>query len=389
MSAQALGTTGPKPEGASMTGAGHAGEKGFSLIELLVAMVITLIVSGAIYGLLAGGQNAFRREPELTERQQNIRMAMDIIMKDISNAGAGLPAFMQVFTTGLDACSTCPNGGSGPGPSGAIRDELELITSTGRDTEPACVSTAPPTPGTDVQHVRQGVNIPAGTFVSLKFAGADVWTLRRLLADSDTSASALAGTNCTGLHTTIDLSPDSTPTFNASTLCVPSVSNTILPPMGNAPGASNCVVEAVAFPRVVRYRIRDDAAGVPMLERFSTDNLAGGFQPIARGIEDLQVQYTTLQDPTVWVDDAPVVPPAVATPLIGYWDDLTAQVRVTLAARSEARNIQGAVNNALGTDPRLRGSLTSTGTPRAVLMHVAHAHPASPYPPSPASWYWE
>ena len=30
-------------------------ERGFSLVELTVALVVTLIVTGAIYGLLAGG----------------------------------------------------------------------------------------------------------------------------------------------------------------------------------------------------------------------------------------------------------------------------------------------------------------------------------------------
>ena len=79
----------------------RASESGFSLIELLVAMVITLIVSGAIFGLMTAGQNAFRREPELAERQQNIRLAMDLITRDIANAGSGLPPLSQVFTTGL------------------------------------------------------------------------------------------------------------------------------------------------------------------------------------------------------------------------------------------------------------------------------------------------
>lgn len=378
-----------------MTAAGgHAGEKGFSLIELLVAMVITLIVSGAIYGLLAGGQNAFRREPELTERQQNIRMSMDIIMRDISNTGAGMPPWVQVFTTGLDACSGCPGGGSGPAPSGDVRDELEMVLSSGRDTEPACFAPNTATAGTTVQLVRRGVNIPDGTIVALEFADG-AWALRRTVGNAVPNAAALPvlGTNCpAGLHTQIELGPDPAPTFNDDdNLCVPSVANTVLPAMGTAPGPGSCVVVAVAFPRVVRYRIRDDGQGVPNLERFSTENVDGGFQAIARGIEDLQVQYRVLDVTRTWEDNAPITPlptdPA-STP-IGNWDDLTSEVRVTLAARSEAQNIQGAVNNASGTDPRLRGSLISTGAPRAVLMHVAAAHPASPYPPSPASWYWE
>jgi hypothetical protein len=124
-----------------------------------------------------------------------------------------------------------------------------------------------------------------------------------------------------------------------------------------------------------------------MLERFSTDAIAAGFQTIARGIEDLQVQYTTLQDPAIWVDNAPIVPLPVANPQ-GNWDDLTQQVRVTMTSRSEARNMQGAMADTAGF-VRLRGSLTSIGSPRAVLMHVAAAHPGSPMPPSPSAWYWE
>ena len=100
-------------------------ERGFSLIELMVAMVITLLIMGAVYGLIAGGQNAFRREPELAERQQNIRMAMDLIMKDISNAAAGLPTFVQAFTPGLDACAGCPHG-PGRRCNGRDRDPHQL-----------------------------------------------------------------------------------------------------------------------------------------------------------------------------------------------------------------------------------------------------------------------
>ena len=64
-------------------------QAGFSLLELMVAMVVTLIVTGAIYGLLAGGQSAFRREPQLSERQQNTRLAMSLLEQDIGAGGSG------------------------------------------------------------------------------------------------------------------------------------------------------------------------------------------------------------------------------------------------------------------------------------------------------------
>ena len=48
-------------------------QRGFSLIELTVAMTVTLIITGAMFQLLTAGKSAFRREPELSDRQQNIR----------------------------------------------------------------------------------------------------------------------------------------------------------------------------------------------------------------------------------------------------------------------------------------------------------------------------
>ena len=64
-----------------------SGEAGFSLPELLVAMVITTSISGAIFGLMTSGQGQFRREPALVDRQDNIRIAMDMIAQDESPVG--------------------------------------------------------------------------------------------------------------------------------------------------------------------------------------------------------------------------------------------------------------------------------------------------------------
>ena len=93
--------------------------EGFSLVELMVAMTVTLIVSGAIYGLLTSGSNAFRREPEVADRQQNIRLAMDLLTRDVFNAGTALPPFGQAFTI-LDpaGAGTCTSGLNGCGMAG-------------------------------------------------------------------------------------------------------------------------------------------------------------------------------------------------------------------------------------------------------------------------------
>ena len=41
------------------------GDKGFTLIEVLVALLITVIVMASVFMLLQKGQDSFRREPEV------------------------------------------------------------------------------------------------------------------------------------------------------------------------------------------------------------------------------------------------------------------------------------------------------------------------------------
>ena len=347
-------------------------ERGFSLVELIVAMAITMLIMGSVYGLLAGSQNAFRREPELAERQQNIRMAMDIIMRDIANAASGLPTFVQVFTPGLDACALCPMG-----PDGVRTDEIEVLTnSESRDTEPICRTIGNPLGnGANVRLVRN-VTIPPNdlrpdTKVIL-FTANGQWTLRNLITATANTAAAF---DCTaavapGNHTFVSLlqAGDGSGLNTAAQACEPNGwGNTTVP----------CELVGMSFANIVRYRIRDDITDplrpVPMLERWSSDapgsvvaNNRVGFQVLARGIENLQVQYLRADgdpnDPLAWSDNAPVVTAANSA-------TLTTQVRVILAARSEAQNIAGGTTSATGGD-RIRGTLISSASPRATLMNM-------------------
>ena len=75
---------------------------GFSLLELMVAMVVTLVITGAMYGLVVSGQGSFRREPALSDRQQQIRIAMARIEEDMLRAGLGLGPTVQSFAQNMN-----------------------------------------------------------------------------------------------------------------------------------------------------------------------------------------------------------------------------------------------------------------------------------------------
>jgi prepilin-type N-terminal cleavage/methylation domain-containing protein len=362
---------------------------GFSLVELTVALVVTLIISSAIYGLLAGGQSAFRREPELADRQQQARVAMDLIMKDVANAGSGLPTWVQIFTRNLDACSSCPNGGAPMGVGGNRSDELELLTNdSSKDNEPACH-----TPGDgNSSQIRLVRNTPPYSGPVLVIFMDGTWTMMNIVSTSTNSTGASncdSGASKTGLNFNSGAG-DSTGMNGSSGTCQPNafgVGNAGSPAVGGSsiancpnepvgPGPC-CQAAAISFTEIIRYRIRNDTSGVPMLERGSSTDLSclpGGtlpcYQTVARGVEDLQVRYTNATGAVS--DGAPLV-------VANNWGSLVTQVQVTLSSRSEAQNIQGSTADAnLGN--RMRGRLTWAGSPRSTLIALAQQPSPAPSP---------
>ena len=60
---------------------------GYSLIELLVAMAITLVVMAGVYKVYVTQQDSYLLQEQVAEMQQNARIAKYVLMKDIRMAG--------------------------------------------------------------------------------------------------------------------------------------------------------------------------------------------------------------------------------------------------------------------------------------------------------------
>lgn len=65
-------------------------EEGFSLLETLVATAIILCAFIVLFQLAAAGQRLTRTQPEAADLQQRVRVAADMIQRDLLMAGAGL-----------------------------------------------------------------------------------------------------------------------------------------------------------------------------------------------------------------------------------------------------------------------------------------------------------
>jgi prepilin-type N-terminal cleavage/methylation domain-containing protein len=74
------------------TGVGRTGasrQAGFSLVELLTSIVIMVVITGAIFSLVDPSRGTARAQTEVADQQQRMRVASDMMSKDLIMAGAG------------------------------------------------------------------------------------------------------------------------------------------------------------------------------------------------------------------------------------------------------------------------------------------------------------
>jgi prepilin-type N-terminal cleavage/methylation domain-containing protein len=88
-------------------------ERGFTLVELMVASAIGLLVIMAMTSLFKVGMDATFTVTQRAETQQNMRAAVELMTKDISLAGAGLPSGgLQLVSGGTPSKFACNQTGT-------------------------------------------------------------------------------------------------------------------------------------------------------------------------------------------------------------------------------------------------------------------------------------
>lgn len=65
--------------------------RGFSMVELMVAMAVGLVVVGAGTQLFQSAMSSTMLVTEQAEMQQNVRTSLNLVARDVSMAGSGLP----------------------------------------------------------------------------------------------------------------------------------------------------------------------------------------------------------------------------------------------------------------------------------------------------------
>ena len=77
-------------------------QRGFSILEILIALSITLIIGVAVFQLFRQNERVFRDENLITEMQQGARAAIAQAASDIRMAGQGVPLYAATFNSNLN-----------------------------------------------------------------------------------------------------------------------------------------------------------------------------------------------------------------------------------------------------------------------------------------------
>ncbi len=79
--------------------AGRRHSGGFSLIELMIALVLGLLVLGAAFVVFQSNQNSFRANEGLNRIQESARVAFEVMSQDIRSAGGSACSTASVVET--------------------------------------------------------------------------------------------------------------------------------------------------------------------------------------------------------------------------------------------------------------------------------------------------
>jgi len=108
-----------------------ASEQGVTLIELMIGIVVSLIVAVSAFTILTTSQKSTQANDQTVETQQNVRIAMDLLSRDIKHAGFGWPGTVGACTSAIGPLDHTP-AGADTGP-----DSVRLLVPVGTSITPA------------------------------------------------------------------------------------------------------------------------------------------------------------------------------------------------------------------------------------------------------------
>jgi len=222
--------------------------KGVTLIELLIALVISAVLTAGIYRVFIHQQRSFTTQEQVADMQQNVRVAINRMMREIRMAGCGnVQGVLPVsFLGGTRTYNDVVNLDT------PVAGALTIISAIGGS---ASLTAQPSTGGLAPNQIQVSS-----------------------LSEFDTNNKKYISIGGLESHviTAIDV-PNKVLTLNTDVSRVYKIDGSL-----TCSKYTTCVYAI----RAISYRIAPDASGKPVLRR--DENTGGGFQPMANNIESIE-----------------------------------------------------------------------------------------------------
>ena len=227
--------------------------RGTTLIELMVAMVIAILIVGAGFTMLLSTDRATRANDQIVDMQQNARMAIELIARDVRAAGFGMAGQVGGCATGGIPAPVVPIDNNPAGPDTGP-DAISLVVPVTSLATPGWALANPVGPGFSQ------ITLVAGAVAEMTSAGFSAAALPTAQISIDgavtAAVSAVAGDTLT-------------------------LSSTVSPPAAFPAGTRVYLLQCVTYTVGTTPVQCDNSA--PCLLRNGT--------PMVDGIEDVQVAY--------------------------------------------------------------------------------------------------
>lgn len=280
-------------------------QAGASLVELMIALVLGLLVTAAIYQVFLSNQQTQRMQQALSHIQENGRFALDMISRDIRHAGyhGGCSVAYNHVESGeelvtLDAVSGWQRDATASPLTGHIEGSDVLRLHHGADSQ-----------GAEVESVSQGNSLQLADVGQFPIEAGDIVTLTN-------------GVQC-------DTFEIHNPTPSGSLIACIRGGSCGGGGNSNSGGLRGDYAEGAMLypePDTIHYYIGQDVDGIPSLRRYV---VGGSNEALISGAESLRIRYGIGRgrvESYVGADD------------IDDWTQVVA-IRLSLLLRSEEANV--------------------------------------------------
>jgi type IV pilus assembly protein PilW len=277
--------------------------RGFTLIEVMAAVVIFSIVLTAVFATFTFQAQSYTTQSRVAEMQQNLRIALDTLQRDIRMAGYGISSDITVDPTGGTTTVAMRGFYSADGGEGAPDGIYILYTYDVDNTVAALAPTLTTGAWTAMNTPTTAVGVTPGT--GSRFSVGDL-----VILSNSTSADLYQVT-----------AKDNNNITFGNTKAINTNGHNAVPAHYYDTGSK------VSRARFIRYYIDNTVAAHPTLMVSMVGGTAS--QPLSEDIEDLQFQYgvaATSSNPLV----SSVVDNMSVTQLL-----LIRRVQLSIIARSE------------------------------------------------------